>query len=69
MGCKHCTFRVDSPIKGRYSEMDESKLSFQVVTIDTRAMTMTVRERLWTAAAWGDSNTVNIAPQERLTHN
>ena len=56
------TFRVDSPMKGHDSERDESKLSFHVATIDTRTKTMTVRERLWNVAAWGDSVTVNIAP-------
>ena len=57
------TFRVDSPMKGKYSESDETKLSFQVAEIDTRTMRMTVRERLWNTAAWGASTTVSIAPQ------
>ncbi|HKF68096.1 MAG TPA: hypothetical protein VKB36_16230, partial [Vicinamibacterales bacterium] len=57
------TFRVDSPMKGKYSESDESKLSFQVAEIDTRTMRMTVRERLWNTAAWGASTMVSIAPQ------
>jgi hypothetical protein len=56
------TFRVDSPMKGKYSESDETKLSFQVADIDTRSMTMTVRERLWNTASWGASTTVSIAP-------
>ena len=56
------TFRVDSPMKGKYSESDETKLSFQVAEIDTRTMTMTVRERLWNTASWGASTTVSIAP-------
>jgi len=57
------TFRVDSPMKGKYSESDETKLSYQVVEIDTRTMRMTVRERLWNTAAWGASTTVSITPQ------
>jgi hypothetical protein len=57
------TFRVDSPMKGRYSESDETKLSFQVAEIDTRSMSMTVRERLWNTASWGASTTVSIAPR------
>jgi len=57
------TFRVDSPMKGKYSESDETKLSFQVAEIDTRTMRMTVRERLWNTAAWGAATTVSIAPQ------
>jgi hypothetical protein len=54
------TFRVDSPMKGKYSEKDETKLSFHIVTIDTQRMTMTVRERLWNTATWGAATTVNL---------
>lgn len=63
------TFRVDSPMKGRDSEQDETKLSFHVATIDTQTMTLTVRERLWNTARWGDSVTVSLSPASRLTHN
>jgi len=60
------TFRVDSPMKGAVSSKDETKLSFQVVTIDMASRTMTVRECLWNAdparpaaaVAWGGSTTV-----------
>jgi len=52
-------FRVDSPMKGRESAKDESRLSFQVATIDPVARRITVRECLWNAApgrlAWGAS--------------
>ncbi len=41
------TFQVDSPMKGNFSSTDETKLSFQLITIDYKAMTMTVRECLW----------------------
>lgn len=41
------TFRVDSPMKGDYSKGNETKLSFQVITINTKTLTMTVRECLW----------------------
>jgi len=41
------TFRVDSPMKGSASELDASKLSFQVVSIDSTLKQMTVRECLW----------------------
>jgi hypothetical protein len=57
------TFRVDSPMKGKLSAHDESKLSFQVVTIDPVAGTMTVREFLWNASRsgrWGARTTVAI---------
>jgi hypothetical protein len=63
------TFRVDSPMKGHVSEADETKLSFQVATIDLTSKTMTVRECLWNAAtpsaalAWGASTTVPLSPR------
>jgi hypothetical protein len=56
------TFRVDSPMKGRYSGLDETKLSFHVATIDRATMAMTVRERLWNTGSWGDSRSVAIRP-------
>ena len=64
------TFRVDSPMKGRFSGADEKKLSYQIATIDTAARTMTVREVLWNAnpndpnspVTWGSSTTVALSP-------
>jgi hypothetical protein len=61
-------FRVDSPMKGRYSSKDETKLSFQLVTIDTFSKKMTVRECLWNPdpvhpekpVGWGTSKTVSL---------
>jgi hypothetical protein len=53
------TFRVDSPMKGAESASDETRLSFQVVTMNVRSRQMTVRECLWNAApdhlVWGES--------------
>lgn len=51
-------FRVDSPMKGELSAADESLLSYQVVCVDTRSRTITVRECLWnrhgaTSVSWG----------------
>ena len=61
------TFRVDSPIKGAMSAMDETRLSFQIATIDLASQTMTVRECLWNTdpshpdhIAWGGSTTVAL---------
>src|SRR6202008_1597162 len=34
------TFRVDSPMKGHFSATDETKLSFQIATIDVSSRTM-----------------------------
>ncbi|MEO6849470.1 MAG: metallophosphoesterase [Mucilaginibacter sp.] len=41
------TFRVDSPMKGEYSGKDETLLSFQLISLDTKTQTLTVRECLW----------------------
>jgi hypothetical protein len=65
------TFRVDSPMKGHFSAMDETKMSFEIATIDTVSRTMTVREVLWNGdpkhpdapAMWGASTTVALAPR------
>jgi hypothetical protein len=63
-------FRVDSPMKGSITgndaadgKGDPSKLSFQVISIDSDAKKMTVREYLWNAKAWGASITVSLAPR------
>jgi hypothetical protein len=40
-------FRVDSPMKGKYSAKDETLLSFQFISLDTETQTLTVRECLW----------------------
>ena len=60
-------FRVDSPMKGRLSSKDETKLSFNVITIDTDHKKMTVRECLWNSdpsiptkkLAWGIERTIS----------
>ncbi|TFF38416.1 metallophosphoesterase family protein [Mucilaginibacter psychrotolerans] len=40
-------FRVDSPMKGKYSAKDETKLSFQLISLDPDKQILTVRECLW----------------------
>jgi hypothetical protein len=63
------TFRVDSPMKGAFSRNDETRLSFQIATIDMASRTMTVREVLWNAhtdhpsLTWGGSTTVALSPR------
>jgi hypothetical protein len=65
------TVRVDSPMKGAVSSIDETKLSFEVVTIDSLSRTMTVRECLWnadpthadSAVQWGESVTMTLDPR------
>jgi hypothetical protein len=62
-------FRVDSPMKGRFSAADETRLSFQLATIDPASRLMTVREVLWNTTrmpaplAWGASTTVALGPR------
>lgn len=61
-------FRVDSPMKGKYSSTDETRLSFQVITINAKTLTMTVRECLWNtdpshpekSIQWGASKTLTL---------
>jgi hypothetical protein len=55
-------------MKGKYSSKDETKLSFQVISIDTNSLIMTVRECLWNTdpfneakpLQWGDSKTISL---------
>jgi len=62
------TFRVDSPMKGKYSAKDETKLSFQLISLDTIDQKLTVRECLWDTEpanpsakiVFGDSKTVSL---------
>jgi hypothetical protein len=61
------TFRVDSPMKGSISSKDEKQLSFELITIDMRKRTMTVRECRWNTAPgdpselqWGQMKTVGL---------
>lgn len=61
-------FRVDSPMKGEVSSKDQTKLSFQLISIDTDTQTMTVRECLWNTnpasshpqIVWGVSKTIPL---------
>ncbi len=56
------TFRVDSPMKGEYSRDDQSLLSFHLISIDSVAKTITVRECFWAREQieWGDMATFSI---------
>jgi Calcineurin-like phosphoesterase len=62
----HC-FRADSPMKGKYSAKDETKLAFELVSIDTEKKLMTVRECLWNVPSakgyhlqWGQTATIAL---------
>jgi hypothetical protein len=60
--------RADSPMKGKVSATDETKLSFEFIAIDAEANRMTVREVLYNATPgapdamprWGASTTVAL---------
>jgi len=55
-------------MKGKYSSKDETKLSFQLITIDPVSKTLTVRQCLWNTdpthpdkpPVWGDSSTIQL---------
>jgi predicted MPP superfamily phosphohydrolase len=59
-------YRVDSPMKGSASGSDETKLSFQVISINGKSKTMTVRECLWNTSSinspivWGNTSTISL---------
>ena len=67
------TIRVDSPMKGDISSKDETKLSYQVISLDSVSRNMTVRECLWNPTAtsgapvkWGASITFALSKVDSL---
>jgi len=62
------TFRVDSPMKGKYSAKDETLVSFQLISLDTQTQILTVRECLWNTTpsnpnqkiVFGKSSTISL---------
>lgn len=53
--------RVDSPMKGSLSATDPTKLAFKVVTIDSGAKNMTVRDYMWNTKRWGATANISLA--------
>jgi hypothetical protein len=61
-------FRSDSPMKGKFSADDETKLSFQLISINTHSKQLTVRECLWNTEpsltnapiVWGQTKTISL---------
>lgn len=61
-------FRSDSPMKGKFSANDETKLSFQLISINVSSKQLTVRECLWNAQpsllnapiVWGQTKTISL---------
>ena len=62
-------FRADSPMKGALSVADETKLSFQLVTIDMATKMMTVRECLWNPNPANPSGPINWGSMINLALN
>lgn len=58
--------RTDSPMKGRVSAKDETQLAFELISINSNAKMLTVREVLWNAdkskneIAWGKTATFSL---------
>lgn len=65
---KLSTFRVDSPMKGKFSAKDQTKLSFALISLDPDKQLLTVRECLWNTepdnkdnkVVFGESRTISI---------
>jgi len=61
-------FRVDSPMKGKVSSKDETKLSYQLISIDSNKKLLTVRECFWNTdpankngtVKWGVPKTISL---------
>jgi hypothetical protein len=53
-------------MKGKYSAKDETKLSFQLISIDAEKKLLTVRECLWNinltnnSITWGNTVTISL---------
>jgi hypothetical protein len=54
-------------MKGKYSAKDEKKLAFELVSIDTKNKSISVREILWNKSTninlpftWGQMITINL---------
>ena len=58
--------RADSPMKGKFSAKDETKLAFELVSINSDTRVLTVREVLWNKykssneIEWGKSTTISL---------
>jgi len=51
-------FRVDSPMKGKYSAKDETLVSFQLISLDPEKQELSVRECLWNTQPLNPENKV-----------
>ncbi len=60
-------FRVDSPMKGRYSSKDETQLSFQFISIDAKHLMLTVRECLWDTEPLNPTAKIKFGQQKTIS--
>jgi predicted MPP superfamily phosphohydrolase len=60
-------FRVDSPMKGKYSSKDETQLSFQLISIDARHLRLTVRECLWDTEPLNAATKIKFGQQKTIS--
>ncbi len=60
-------FRVDSPMKGKYSGKDETKLSFQLISIDVQNQMLTVRECLWNSDPLNAAAKIKFGQQKTIS--
>ena len=61
-------FRVDSPMKGRYSSKDETQLSFQFISIDAKHLMLTVRECLWDTEPLNPTAKIKFGQQKTINN-
>jgi hypothetical protein len=61
-------FRSDSPMKGRSSSKDETKLSFNIISIDTEHREMTVRECFWNAHPLEATQKLEWGMENKITY-
>ncbi len=62
------TIEVDSPMKGAVSSFDQTKMSFQLITLDPKTKLITVRQCLWNTnpknpdapIVWGATTTIHL---------
>ncbi len=61
-------FRSDSPMKGKYSSKDETKLSFNIISIDSVRREMTVRECFWNAHPLDENQKIEWGIERKIAY-
>lgn len=60
-------FRVDSPMKGKFSAKDETKLSFQLISLDGDKQLLTVRECFWDTEPLNKAQTIKFGSSATIS--